>query len=277
MDFEYIPKTHVAEKSGYIVYEERFYSFVEEFNAVGVHWSQPQSLSAFYFLKLLMEGSAARARGYGKGYNQGSDEYSNQMKDFYLPLFDHGALWKLKNGSVICTAMPYGTVSSIEESFISLINTFQYPAGIKLQFLDGRYRYRPNGDFMIAIYYDSSDEVFDPNCSFEELRRKAIQHSSSGEIRCRKSTNTYIRDRYISEYARRRAKGICQLCEEPAPFNDKNGEPFLEVHHVIPLAEGGNDSLENTVAICPNCHRKMHSLNLEEDVQKLIQVARSVS
>ena len=51
MDFEYIPKTHAAEKSGYIVYEERFYSFVEEFNAVGVHWSQPQSLSAFYFFE----------------------------------------------------------------------------------------------------------------------------------------------------------------------------------------------------------------------------------
>ncbi|MBO8138349.1 MAG: HNH endonuclease [Desulfotomaculum sp.] len=83
------------------------------------------------------------------------------------------------------------------------------------------------------------------------------------------STKTYERDPYISEYARRRAKGICQLCEKPAPFKDKKGNPFLEIHHIIWLSKGGEDSIENTVALCPNCHRKMHTLNLKEDVEKL--------
>ena len=44
----------------------------------------------------------------------------------------------------------------------------------------------------------------------------------------------------------------------PAPFKKRNGEPFLEVHHVMWLSEGGSDSIENTVALCPNCHRKVH-------------------
>ncbi len=34
---------------------------------------------------------------------------------------------------------------------------------------------------------------------------------------------------------------------------------------------GGDDSLDNTVALCPNCHRKMHVVNDENDKAKLEQ------
>jgi 5-methylcytosine-specific restriction protein A len=76
-------------------------------------------------------------------------------------------------------------------------------------------------------------------------------------------------DRIVSEYAQRKADGICQLCTMPAPFRGRNGEPFLEIHHIIPLAEGGQDIIENVAALCPNCHRKMHELNLPADVVRL--------
>jgi len=55
-----------------------------------------------------------------------------------------------------------------------------------------------------------------------------------------------------------RANGACELCKKPAPFNKPTGEPFLEVHHVIGLAEDGPDIVENAVALCPNCHREAH-------------------
>ncbi|WP_413817679.1 HNH endonuclease [Pseudomonas viridiflava] len=32
----------------------------------------------------------------------------------------------------------------------------------------------------------------------------------------------------------------------------------MEVHHKIRLADGGLDTLENAVALCPNCHRATH-------------------
>lgn len=75
------------------------------------------------------------------------------------------------------------------------------------------------------------------------------------------------RDGFVAEYTRKRAKGICQLCEQPAPFY-VGTIPFLEVHHIIPLSKKGLDSIENTVALCPNCHRRMHHLNipLENDL-----------
>lgn len=83
------------------------------------------------------------------------------------------------------------------------------------------------------------------------------------------ATNRYERNPYVCEYAKRRANGICQLCETPAPFKDKNNNPYLESHHIVWLSKGGEDSIENTVALCPNCHRKMHALNLKFDRQKL--------
>lgn len=99
------------------------------------------------------------------------------------------------------------------------------------------------------------------------------------QIRARKSNkvpevskiyqNSYKRNKYIVEYAKRRSNGICQLCKKEAPFKDKENSPYLEVHHIKWLSDGGEDSIENTVALCPNCHRKMHTLNLEEDVNYL--------
>lgn len=78
---------------------------------------------------------------------------------------------------------------------------------------------------------------------------------------------------YIAEASKRKAKGICQLCDKPAPFNDRNENPYLECHHIIWLSEGGADILENTAALCPNCHKKMHIINDPTDVKKLLHKA----
>ena len=274
MDFERIPKVYAKHSFDYYIDDQdKFYRFVDEFNIVGVHWSQPSTMSASYFLRVLQGGSSARAHGYGKSYRNENDGSSLELNEFYTPLLDHGALWKLSNGSVVCTATPYGSKDSINNSFLRMINQFDHFDSIRLQFLDDRYRFKPTGNYMILIYYDPSGEVFNPFCSDMELRRKAIQHSGVGLLRYQTATASFVRDRYICEYAKRRAQGICQLCGKPAPFTDCNGVPFLETHHVIWLADGGDDSIENTVALCPNCHRKMHILDLAEDVEKLQRIA----
>lgn len=55
------------------------------------------------------------------------------------------------------------------------------------------------------------------------------------------------------------ANGVCENCEQQAPFmRKKDNSPYLEVHHIIHLADDGPDCLENTEALCPNCHRERH-------------------
>ncbi len=59
--------------------------------------------------------------------------------------------------------------------------------------------------------------------------------------------------------ALRRAKGRCERCEASAPFlRRSDGSPYLEVHHRRPLSQGGEDTIENAAALCPNCHRDVH-------------------
>ncbi len=56
-----------------------------------------------------------------------------------------------------------------------------------------------------------------------------------------------------------RANGYCERCAKPAPFlRAKDATPYLEVHHQIRLADGGEDTVENAIALCPNCHRELH-------------------
>lgn len=67
----------------------------------------------------------------------------------------------------------------------------------------------------------------------------------------------YSRDPEVTTFAKMLADGVCELCENPAPFATDDG-PFLEVHHLIPMSEGGPDTPDNVVALCPNCHRSLH-------------------
>ncbi|MCE8015947.1 HNH endonuclease [Halomonas sp. MCCC 1A17488] len=110
--------------------------------------------------------------------------------------------------------------------------------------------------------------------SDEELRQRAINAPAQTGSRPTIATQ-YGRSPYVAEYAKRRARGICDLCKEHAPFHTRNGRPYLECHHIEWLAAGGEDTIENTVALCPNCHRKMHALNLPADIKHLQSIAKS--
>jgi len=104
--------------------------------------------------------------------------------------------------------------------------------------------------------------------SLEELKKRAGRSPIKPGSRVT-TTTTYQRDPNVVNYTLKRADGICELCDQPAPFTKKNGDPYLEVHHVKQLADGGEDTINNAVALCPNCHRKMHSLGLKSDLAKL--------
>lgn len=108
--------------------------------------------------------------------------------------------------------------------------------------------------------------------NFNEIKNRAKVAESENVSTKEVKTVYRERNQYIAEYTKERAKGICDLCKKEAPFKDKNGKPYLESHHVITLAENGPDAIYNTVAICPNCHRKIHVLHKKEDIEKLSKV-----
>lgn len=69
----------------------------------------------------------------------------------------------------------------------------------------------------------------------------------------------FVRNPYVVQAAILRSGGKCEMpgCN-CALFERDNGMPYLEVHHITPLAERGDDTLENAAALCPHCHRRLH-------------------
>lgn len=69
----------------------------------------------------------------------------------------------------------------------------------------------------------------------------------------------FLRNADVVAAVLERAQGHCEICSKPAPFKTaKTNRPFLEVHHKKTLASGGEDTIENAIATCPNCHRQAH-------------------
>jgi 5-methylcytosine-specific restriction enzyme A len=72
------------------------------------------------------------------------------------------------------------------------------------------------------------------------------------------ATTIFERDLEVRKWVLGNAKGKCECCRRRAPFTSAVGFPFLEVHHLRRLADDGSDTVENAIAVCPNCHRELH-------------------
>lgn len=118
-------------------------------------------------------------------------------------------------------------------------------------------------------YLSAEDKAYDIDLTVLHNKVKGLVSDVNITKQHTTTSRVYERNPEIAAYAKRRANNNCDLCGKSAPFLDKNGHPYLESHHIEWLSKGGNDVIENVVALCPNCHRKMHIVNDSNDVDKL--------
>ena len=109
----------------------------------------------------------------------------------------------------------------------------------------------------------TDNEVVQPEEDIKNLSEKGLRELAEGQAeghprQHQRQATGYRTSDAIKDYAKRWADGVCQGCGEEAPFEDKHGEPFLEVHHVFRLSDGGPDHPDAVIAICPNCHRRSY-------------------
>lgn len=108
---------------------------------------------------------------------------------------------------------------------------------------------------------NDSEEGIDLSESLEAAKLAALAacRPGSGTVGESAPRKIYQRSRVVAHYVQMRAKGLCECCEKPAPFVKKNGAPYLEPHHVNRLSDGGLDHPRYVGAVCPSCHREIHS------------------
>src|SRR5258708_10626316 len=90
-------------------------------------------------------------------------------------------------------------------------------------------------------------------------RRERLSTAEKYPTMVKITTTVYLRNPDVVAEVLFRAMGRCESCRRPAPFLRAADEsPYLETHHPVRLADGGEDTVENALALCPNCHRKAH-------------------
>jgi len=115
----------------------------------------------------------------------------------------------------------------------------------------------PQGHFAQPETETETESVTD-DLSLERLREIALASATAATTPKERKHLVYARSAAIKLYALKRANGICGGCDNPAPFLTAEGRPFLEVHHIRKITDGGPDHPEWVIALCPNCHRKAH-------------------
>lgn len=94
----------------------------------------------------------------------------------------------------------------------------------------------------------------------DALRERLKKGASEGPAQSTLvESKVYNRSADVIAYARLRACDRCELpgCRHPT-FERLDGTPFVEVHHIITLADGGSDSINNVACLCPSHHREIH-------------------
>ena len=97
---------------------------------------------------------------------------------------------------------------------------------------------------------------------YDDLAALANQHppadSEKPAVRIRQ-TSDYVRRPEVAAFGRARAGFRCEVpvCAHPV-FTGNNGQPYCEVHHIVPLAEDGDDTADNVACVCPAHHREAH-------------------
>lgn len=81
----------------------------------------------------------------------------------------------------------------------------------------------------------------------------------------------FARDPLVVAIRKKLANNRCEVpdCTNHT-FQTDNGEFYVEVHHIVPLSEGGEDSLENTAAICANHHKHIHHAKLRGELREVL-------
>jgi len=90
------------------------------------------------------------------------------------------------------------------------------------------------------------------------LRQRALRAPAFSSTPAERKMIVRQRSAAVKIYVLRRAEGICEGCNQPAPFKRPDGRAYLEPHHIRRLADSGPDHPRWVAALCPNCHRRVH-------------------
>jgi predicted HNH restriction endonuclease len=83
---------------------------------------------------------------------------------------------------------------------------------------------------------------------------------------------TYARNRGWVRLAKDRFGDYCMCQKCSNTFLKEDGEPYIEVHHIVPLFKGGEDGVWNLALLCAHHHKMAHfaELKVRNTIEKML-------
>jgi hypothetical protein len=115
--------------------------------------------------------------------------------------------------------------------------------------------------------------------SYEELLARYNKATKKRPAKPRSTptvSRAFERDPLVVAIALKRADYKCEVpsCTS-VPFETLEGRTYCEVHHIVPLAEGGEDTIENVACVCPSHHREVHFGKAAASLTNTLKLART--
>lgn len=196
----------------------------------------------------------------------------------YLAATDSGKVWAgwyLNDGT---TGLPIkGIVSE------AIAKMFTYPSNIEgysgiINFQDNENVYiNPDDiDYPLQTYGNETyiSNVFNPANEEAEFIETLFSNDGSTRNSFTKEylTKVRIRNKSIVADLKSLYDNTCQITGKQFSFQKKNGVDYTEVHHLIPLGEGGSDEIKNLIVVNPLIHKMFHHADVKPIDLKNIKV-----
>jgi len=137
------------------------------------------------------------------------------------------------------------------------------------QFIMRNFAQEPEGDTRIALTEEGRETL----ANLEALAK--LEENLEPRRKSRVVERGYERNHKLVDLVKKRAGYACEVdgCAVEL-FIKPDGLPYVEVHHLIMMAEGGPDTMENMVCVCANHHRELHYGENREQLKKQLQDLR---
>lgn len=131
----------------------------------------------------------------------------------------------------------------------------------KLECIDSELRSESDDELPTDEYETEEEEIATSDKSFEELYEYWKQKHQGVKVKRNPVVAGITKKRSIDE----EGNYCCELCGAKS-FESS----AFDSHHMIPLNIGGVDNIYNTVCLCPNCHRLIHSKRVTISQQAML-------
>lgn len=127
---------------------------------------------------------------------------------------------------------------------------------------------KTNKNRPISYVCEVCGKAFEKRTSIKKGRKITCDTCKNTSVHSNKELNNLLEasSRTVSKILYR-MKIPCSLCG----WNKAS----CDVHHIVPKKMGGNNSNENLIIVCPNCHREIHNDVCEYSTDELLK--RSVA